>query len=158
MDKFGPEFYASYTNSVRRCDHTHVADVIRERYTPRSVLDIGCGSGYLVALWRNTGIEAWGIEISQHALDNRDSRYVIRGSFTEIPFANDSFDVVLSYGVLQYIPRTDIPTALREAKRVGRTQIHVADFNNHDSYAVTNEPDSFWRQQFALHNITSEQL
>jgi len=55
-------------------DHTGEADSffnylarrIKTDFDPETVLDIGCGDGSLVLLLRREGIQAWGIDFSDH--------------------------------------------------------------------------------------------
>ena len=47
-----------------------LADRIILDLRPRSVLDAGCGRGYLVNSLRQRGVEAWGIDISEPAVRN----------------------------------------------------------------------------------------
>jgi O-antigen biosynthesis protein len=46
-----------------------VADVIVREINPKTVLDAGCAYGYLVAALRDRGVEAYGIDASQDAID-----------------------------------------------------------------------------------------
>lgn len=90
---------------------------------PRSVLDLGCGSGDSVDLFRghDPAVDWVGADIgdSQEALARRrtDATFVTydgRG----LPFADRSFDLVYSCQVLEHVP--DIPGHLREIARVLR--------------------------------------
>lgn len=46
-----------------------VADHIVAEIGPRSVMDVGCAIGMLVEALRDRGVEAWGIDVSAHAID-----------------------------------------------------------------------------------------
>ena len=45
-----------------------VADRIVEEFAPKTLLDAGCASGYLVAALRRRGVGAYGIDISEYAI------------------------------------------------------------------------------------------
>jgi ubiquinone/menaquinone biosynthesis C-methylase UbiE len=97
---------------------------IMQRLTPgASVLDIGCGLGrYLVPLVRN-GFEAVGVDISQHALESLDSRYVrLVADVCRLPFSDCQFDAVTCYGVLGHLTQIGCSSAATELFRILRDE------------------------------------
>jgi len=91
------------------------------------VLDVGCGTGNNLLPFLDRGCECSGIEVTddiarktQDLLESRGYQSLIKeGSNTQLPFSNDSFDIVLSLNVLHYEKNEDsIKTALREYSRV----------------------------------------
>ena len=42
-----------------------IADVLVAELRPATVLDLGCGFGFLVEALRDRGVQAWGIDISE---------------------------------------------------------------------------------------------
>ena len=97
-----------------------------------SVLDVGCSHGGGVnALWK-MGLNASGVDISQTAVEmarRRHGNNIHRcigscwqqATATQLPFANASFDAVLSTDVLEHLEPPDVPQAVREVARVART-------------------------------------
>lgn len=92
------------------------------------VLDVGCGTGYLaigLAANRRAG-RVHAIDISSGMLERaRDNARgadadvcFVRGSATSLPYADDSFEAVVSRGVLHHLH--DPVAALREWRRVAR--------------------------------------
>lgn len=86
------------------------------------VLDIGCGSGSdLTYLRQKFGMDCYGIDI---ALDDSIRSRAEKGLFftladaSHLPFKDDSFDFVYSFGVLEHTHRIDL--GLRESFRVAR--------------------------------------
>jgi SAM-dependent methyltransferase len=73
------------------------------------VLDVGCGAGHALALARDRGARAWGVD-PDPAADR-----AVRGTATALPVRTDSVDVVLAECVLCL---TDIERALGEVERV----------------------------------------
>jgi uridylate kinase len=95
--------------------------LIKFFFRPKRVLDIGCGLGYLVKYLRMLGVEAWGLEISDYAMQNalpEAKPYIKEGDIRQIPFKDDSFDLVTSFDLLERIHPEDIDQAVKESKRV----------------------------------------
>ena len=72
-----------------------------------AVLDCGCGNGLTVDLLRDQGCDAWGIDAGrarhQQWLRRREPSRLISADALRIPFADASFDVVLSSGLVEHI-------------------------------------------------------
>lgn len=117
-----------------------VADALREHYGLRAgdrVLDVGCGKGFLLYDLTQSvpGIEVAGIDVSRYALEN--ARAEVRGALQEgsasqLPYADDTFDLVISINTLHNLRCYDLERALREIERVGRRDkyICVESFRN----------------------------
>ncbi|MFB6173795.1 MAG: class I SAM-dependent methyltransferase [Halobacteriales archaeon] len=74
------------------------------------LLDVGCGAGDALALARDRGAEAVGLDRSP------SGRGAVRGDLTALPFADGSVDVVLGECVLCLSP--DLDRTLSEVARV----------------------------------------
>ena len=74
------------------------------------LLDAGCGAGEAVALARERGATAFGVD---HA---PGTSHGIRGDLDRLPVADDAFDAVLAECALCLAD--DFPTAVRETRRV----------------------------------------
>jgi ubiquinone/menaquinone biosynthesis C-methylase UbiE len=103
----------------------HVADSIEPPAPTFSVLDAGCGTGGTLATLRQNFPKAnlTGIEESEHALNltaGRDTgAHLVRASVHELPFAEGSFDFVLSLDVWSHAG-VDDALAAHETYRVLR--------------------------------------
>ena len=87
---------------------------------PRSVLDVGCGTGDYAQLFDPNRVRYLGIDISEKMIVEC-ARLFPAHKFAvadgdSIDAANDTFDLVLSIGVLEYLP--DPESHLRELARV----------------------------------------
>jgi len=87
---------------------------------PINLLDIGCGSGIFSDLAQSKGISVTGIdaceELIKHGMKRNPNVRFLEGDMEELPFQNDSFDVVCGFNSFQYAG--SIKNALIEAKRV----------------------------------------
>jgi SAM-dependent methyltransferase len=96
------------------------------------VLDAGCGTGSLTfALSRRvdtrtiTGVDFSPVYVEYDTQANRDARIAFKvGDICALPFADHSFDRVLSLLVLHFVPQTERATA--ELRRVARPGATVA--------------------------------
>lgn len=76
------------------------------------VLDSGCGNGISVDLLNETGIEAWGNDISalrkwQWRERESPNRLVVADT-RKLPFPDDYFDIAISSGVIEHIGVSEI--------------------------------------------------
>lgn len=76
------------------------------------ILDAGCGEGVLVEEYKQKGYSIEGIDL------NYESEYVRRGNILELPYSENTFDVVLCLDVFEHLAFKDQPICLREIKRV----------------------------------------
>ncbi len=85
-----------------------------------SVLDVGCGNGFLQwALEQRFGSVA-GVDYSQQMLEVNPCKKKHLGSCTQLPFEDKSFDVAVAAHLLHHLTEPDRIQTLREMKRVAR--------------------------------------
>jgi len=84
------------------------------------VLEVGCGTGLLLERMATFCSLARGVDLSPGMLEHARERglSVDEGSATDLPYADESFDVVCSFKVLAHV--RDIERALVEMTRVTR--------------------------------------
>jgi ubiquinone/menaquinone biosynthesis C-methylase UbiE len=79
-------------------------------YRGRSVLDVGCGAGVDLARFAKGGADVTGVDVARSAIVLAQANFEqqgLRGRFEvangeQLPFADDSFDLVYAHGVVQY--------------------------------------------------------
>ena len=90
----------------------------------KRVLDAACGTGYGSAILAQNALSVCGVDISQDAITYAEDRYASSGarffcgSVTNLPFANGSFDVVVSYETLEHIDSRSQELFFEEISRV----------------------------------------
>lgn len=153
MTTFGKDYYERIweEQGVHRHDYCdNLSNQLINKYGKVRILDVGTGCGWLVKLLRKKGCEAWGIDLSDYAVENSHGN-VILGSVVDIPFRNNFFDVVHSQGLWEYIAEEDIDKAWNECKRVGEFQEHNIDTTNDTSDwskdFVTHKPQEWWDER-----------
>lgn len=113
--------YASYEAARFYPAFEAMTEYIMRTIKLNRVLDIGCAKGYLVDVFREKGIEAFGVDISKYAIDQ--SPIKIR-SFVGtcdlnnevLPYPDNYFDCIICMGTLEYIALQQ--HALKEISRV----------------------------------------
>ena len=78
------------------------------------IVDAGCGEGVLVEKYRQRGRQIIGLDL------NYASEFVLRGNILNMPFSDESFDVVLLLDVFEHLSYHDQPQCLTEIKRILR--------------------------------------
>lgn len=97
-----------------------------DRFTGRWLLEVGCGMGTDLLQFARGGAICTGVDLTPRSIEiskHRFNLYDVRADFLlsdaeQLPFANESFDVYYSNGVLHHTPETAV--AIREAYRVLR--------------------------------------
>lgn len=83
------------------------------------ILDAGCGCGYILQFLQRYG-EVFGMDFSPKAIEYTKSHFdgvVKKGDLNgEIPFEDNSFDIIISLDVLEHVEKDDI--ALQSLHRV----------------------------------------
>ncbi len=129
------DFAEGYERERGRGYHGMLDDLEVEIATPYArggrVLEVGCGTGLILARLAAVAAEARGLDLSPGMLEKARARGldVVTGSATAIPFDDDTFDLTASFKVLAHVP--DVGRALAEMARVTRPGGHIiAEFYN----------------------------
>jgi SAM-dependent methyltransferase len=85
-----------------------------------TILDAGCGSGEMAAQLMQRGYDVWGLDLAEPMVRRARERCRVNrfrvGDIERIPFPDNTFDGVVSLGVLEYLDAD--ARALKEIKRV----------------------------------------
>jgi ubiquinone/menaquinone biosynthesis C-methylase UbiE len=132
--------YGGYTYDGR---WRPVAENIANHYnleTGSKILDIGCGKGFLLYEFTQviTGAQVIGIDVSKYAVDNGKEeiqQFLQTGNATDLPFEDNTFDLVVSINTLHNLYNFDLKRALQEMERVGKQNKYLVV----DSYRTEEE-------------------
>lgn len=118
------EFFEEVT-AQRYALEPHIPDVVGfEQWSGGKVLEAGCGMATDGARFAASGADYTGLDFSPTALDLGRRRFAVdgltgrfvAGSVTRLPFADETFDLVFSHGVIHHVD--DTAGAVREFRRV----------------------------------------
>lgn len=138
--ELGERWHTSEGDAVallRRENETKSPWVIRkilERGNPHAtVLDIGCGGGFLTLALIRAGFRCTGLDVAESVLASGRARDVekkanwIVGDALNLPFEKHSFDAVCIMDVLEHVPdpRRAVQEALRVLKPGGTFLFHT---------------------------------
>lgn len=74
----------------------------------KNVLDVGCGTGRLVNLTRQSGATVFGVDISEgvykafERVGREENVHIVRGDLLHLPFPDGTFDAAYCIGVIQH--------------------------------------------------------
>jgi SAM-dependent methyltransferase len=120
----------------------------------RRVLDAACGEGYGTALLHAAGASsATGLDVDERTLEHARSRHpgpdFVVADVRELPFADDSFDLVTCFETIEHVPEPN--GVLVELRRVLADDglLLVSTPNKHE-YLVENEfhEREFFHEEF----------
>lgn len=113
-------------------EHLHRYHLAAKLVKGKKVLDAACGAGYGSAILARSAEQVTGLDLSAETIAYASERYravsnvrYVQGSIAELPFPDDSFDVVVSFETLEHVPqelqyefRSEIERVLRPGGRL----------------------------------------
>jgi len=90
------------------------------------LLDLGCGAGRHTRMFAEQGFDAYAIDLSREGVrytkemleSNSLNADVVQGDMMKLPYSDEFFDGVLSFGVFYYISGDGVKQAISEMHRV----------------------------------------
>lgn len=119
------------------------------------VLDYGCAKGFMVYALRLLGKEAYGVDISEYAVNNGHEK--IKQYLSKIDTVEDmkgGWDLIIAKDVLEHIPKDVIPTVLTAFRRRCKNLFVAVPLGNGKRYRIreyemdithiVREPEEWW--------------
>jgi len=139
------------------------------------MLDAGTGNGALTRLMRQHGKNAYGIELSRAVLEKEcpdllSKNYVEPGILTNLPYEDNSFDLVMSSDVLEHIHPEEVDQVVKELVRVSRRHLFLsislkghtkatADKDDEAHRHTMLRPREWWHAIFRKHGaVVNEEM
>jgi D-inositol-3-phosphate glycosyltransferase len=132
-----------------------IADLIVSELAPRTVLDAGCAIGFLVEALRERGVEAWGVDISEYAIEQVPETirpFCWAGSITD-EFERD-YDLIVCIEVLEHLPPHLAPIAVANfGDHTNRVLFSASPDGFRDPTHLNVQPTDYWVELFARHGF-----
>lgn len=149
---YNSEYY-EYVDENAYASAPVIADSIIDLFDPKSILDIGCGTGALLYELRKRGIAGTGLEYSEEALTYCRERGVDVMKFDlrskNDPFPNRNFDVVVSMEVAQQLPESSADDLVDLICEHGNHVVFTAATPGQGGRAYVNQqPHRYWIEKF----------
>ncbi len=104
------------------------------------VLDVGCGTGRYLQWFAEMGLEPTGVDNSaemvqvarQRLAGSGEEGHVLLADGTDLPFADDSFDLVTAITVLEFVEHPD--RLIAEMLRISRDRVFLGVLNRYSPY------------------------
>jgi len=135
-------------------DGAELASQVLNVCGPGSVLDAGCGMGFLVRELLSRGVEATGCDVARACVEADNAGAPGRffeGSLLALPFGDGAFDSVISTDVLEHLAEDDVDHAIGELARVARRNLYIRLSTEPDrdgAWHLTIKPREWWEARF----------
>ncbi|MFA7086465.1 MAG: class I SAM-dependent methyltransferase [Aliarcobacter sp.] len=120
------------------------------------VLDVGCAKGFMLFDMKEAipNITIEGIDISSYAIENAKEeikQFLRVGNAKELPYEDNSFDVVISINTIHNLEKKECAKALQEIQRVSRGK----SFITVDAYRNEEEKEAMYAWNLTAKTIMS---
>ena len=157
---YSPEYYAKHVDAPAAKSADAMSDTIIEEFAPKSVVDVGCGTGYLLMVLKGRGLDTFGLEYSEAGLEYCRNRGL---DVRKFDLENDKFtdarrfDVAVSVEVAEHLPAkiadSYVDLLTRFADRIVFT---AAPPGQGGRDHVNEQPPEYWIEKFAKRSFVHD--
>jgi SAM-dependent methyltransferase len=121
-----------------------------------SLLDVGCGKGFMLNDFSSLipGLNVCGVDVSEYAIEHSMESVCHNLQFAdarELPFNDNSFDLVISINTVHNLEQAELIKALKEIQRVSRKDAFITV----DAYRNEEEKEAMFAWNLTAKTILS---
>jgi len=161
MTAYTADFYRTHRDGARRSAEA-VVPIVVELVQPRSVIDVGCGLGAWLAVFRQHGIEdIWGVDgphIERQLLEIAPDRFQPADLREPIRLPR-RFDLVVSVEVAEHLPPECAATFVDSLTALGSVVLFSAAIPHQGGVQHLNEQwPEYWAERFGRNGYVAIDL
>lgn len=112
-------FNSSYDSKERFISYWHqINEIIK--FNPKKILEIGIGNGFVSSYLKERDLNVVTLDIDAKLMPD------VVGSVLNMPFSDNSFDLIACFEVLEHLPYSSFPTAIKELFRVSKYHVIIS--------------------------------
>lgn len=152
-DIYDSEYYGMVDRTTSRSAAAMAQSLVRD-LRPRTLLDVGCGTGAMLAVLRDWGVKGEGLEYSLAGLEYCERRNLDVRRFDlearPLPLPAEKYDVVLSMEVAEHLPERIADAYVDGLVSQSDTVVFTAATPGQGGTDHVNEqPHSYWIDKFS---------
>jgi SAM-dependent methyltransferase len=135
-----------------------LADRLIADFMPQRVLDAGCATGLLVEGLRARGVDAWGVDISEHAIDQAAEaiKAFCRVGSIAVPFGS-RYDLITCIEVVEHMPAAEADLAIANLCAHATEIVFSSSPEDYREPTHVNvHPPEHWAEAFARHGFVRD--
>ncbi|MCK8489042.1 class I SAM-dependent methyltransferase [Paenibacillus sp. MBLB2552] len=161
MDFTGERHIPDMSDKLTEFEHLSRYQAVKDMVNGKKVLDAACGEGYGSFLLSTSATEVIGIDISKESIDHAKKKYradnllFLQASVDDMPIANESLDIVVSFETIEHveeeIQRKFLQEVVRILNRTGRFVISTPDksfYSDERNYQNPFHKKEFYKEEF----------
>jgi SAM-dependent methyltransferase len=155
LSAYGRRFYLDHLEGSRRSAR-EIVPLVMELVRPQSVIDLGCGLGAWLSVFREQGVkDIWGVDgdwIQKDFLQIPPDRFQTYD--LALPFTRDrQFDLVMSLEVAEHLPPASAPVLVDSLVNLGPVILFAAAIPCQGGLNHINEQwPEYWAELFSQRN------
>jgi cyclopropane fatty-acyl-phospholipid synthase-like methyltransferase len=156
-DEYDADFFAFVDRTASESAGAIASSIVRD-LAPGRAIDVGCGTGALIATLRDRGVRVTGLEYSERGLARCRERglEVHRVDLTrgDLPLLERPYDAVISMEVAEHLPGSVADQFVAVLASLGDSIVFTAATPGQGGTSHLNEqPHAYWIEKFASHGF-----